>query len=334
MRESEFRKLIEKYQRGQLSAEDKAMVDDWFDAMAPGNYREPMTDEARLRLKNRILDQINIENAPSLADGIQESRPSERTIWQIALRAAAAILLMATFSYAIWHFTKHTGPDDIALVKVSSTANISKIVLDDGSIVWLKKNSSLIYPKKFSAGQRFITLEGEALFQVAKDTLSPFTIQCGELMTTVLGTSFNIKASEKDIEVVVLTGKVSLTSSNDKKGVIVLPNEKARYLVGQKQIAKIEKEVDQEEAKATVAGTEYIMKFEDTRMEEVIRRIEGKFNVVVKTGDPSLRNCMVTADFSGQSLERTLSMIALALGFEYEIRHHTVVLTGAGCPMK
>jgi ferric-dicitrate binding protein FerR (iron transport regulator) len=167
---------------------------------------------------------------------------------------------------------------------------------------------------------------------VAKDSLSPFVIQCGELFTTVLGTSFNIKSTEENIEVVVLTGKVALTSQNDKKGVIVLPNEKAMYLVGSRQIAKAEKEVEKEEARAAISGTEYKMDFKDTRMKEVIKRIEGKFNVVVQTDDPKLLNCMITADFSGQSLERTLDMMAIVLAFDYEIKDGTVVLTGAGCP--
>jgi hypothetical protein len=68
MRESEFKKLIKKYQRGQLSEEEKAIVDDWFEALAAGKDNEGLTEEARLKLKNRIFDQIK----KSL---IQKARP-------------------------------------------------------------------------------------------------------------------------------------------------------------------------------------------------------------------------------------------------------------------
>jgi ferric-dicitrate binding protein FerR (iron transport regulator) len=131
----------------------------------------------------------------------------------------------------------------------------------------------------------------------------------------------------------VLTGKVSLTSENDREGLIVLPNEKALYSMAQRQIAKVNAEILKKEEiiAAVTTGTEYVMDFEDTRMEEVIRRIEGKFNVKIDPRDPKLENCMITADFTGQSLERTLSMIAQALGFDYEIKDSTVILRGAGC---
>lgn len=332
MRHSQFKNLIERYQRDQLSAKEKAMVDDWFEALAAGEDPEGLTKEAKLHLKNRISRQINKVRTTAFPDHLSDSGYSERIIRRNVFRAAASVLLLATFSYAIWQFTGKNEGSLVALVKTSSSNHITKIVLNDGSMAWLKGNSTLVYPGEFTEKTRSITLQGEALFQVAKDSLRPFVIHCGDLITTVLGTSFNIKSNEKDIEVVVLTGKVSLTSKNDKKGVIVLPNEKAKYLVSHRQIAKVEKEVNKPETEAAVAGTEYTMKFEDTRMEEVIRRIEGKFDVTIRTADPDLGNCIITADFSGQSLERTLSMIALALGFEYDIKNTMVVLSGAGCP--
>jgi len=332
MRHSQFKKLIEKYQRDQLSGKEKAMVDDWFEALAAGETPEGLTEEAKLHLKNKISREISKGKTTAFPDYLSDSGYSERIIRRTTLQAAASILLLATLSYAIWQFTGTNEGSLVALVKTSSSNHITKIVLDDGSIVWLKGNSTLVYPKEFTEKRRSITLQGEALFQVTKDSLSPFVIHCGDLITTVLGTSFNIKSNEKDIEVVVITGSVSLTSKNNKKGVIVLPNEKAKYLVSHQQIAKVEKEVNKPETEAALAGTEYTMRFEDTRMEEVIRRIEGKFDVTIKTADPGLGNCIITADFSGQSLDRTLSMIALALGFEYEIKQHKVVLSGAGCP--
>jgi len=178
-----------------------------------------------------------------------------------------------------------------------------------------------------------VTLLGEALFEVTKDPSHPFVIQCGELTTTVLGTSFNIKSREKNIEVVVLTGKVSLTSASDKEGIVVLPNEKAVYNGLNKQLVKVET-VKKAEKIAAVASTEYRMDFDDTRMGEIIRRIEGKFNVTVTMSDPKLGNCMITADFTDQSLDMTFNMISQALGFEYEINGNQISLRGTGCEEK
>ena len=331
MEDLEFRRLIEQYQRGLLSGKQKALMDEWFDSLAAED-EGVLPDFERSDIKERILEQIVAEPVIAMQGGNRGVGKGKSRLLSHTLRVAASVALLATTSYIIFTLTMKDRFDEMATLQVAASGSIKKVVLMDGSIVWLKERSTLTYPETFGENKRMVTLEGEALFEVAKDSLSPFIIQCGELFTTVIGTSFNIKLTEENIEVVVLTGKVSLTSKNDKKGVIVLPNEKAMYSVGSRQIAKAEKEVEKEEATAAISGTQYKMDFKDTRMKEVIKRIEGKFSVVVKTDDPKLLNCMITADFSGQSLERTLDMIAMVLAFDFEIMEGAVVLRGAGCP--
>jgi transmembrane sensor len=332
MDEFEFNRLIEKYQQGLLSGRDKALVDEWFDALARENDAGIWSQEDKVNLKNKILKEIG-HSEKMLYVRKSKERGSETRTSHYTLPAAACFLLAVALSYALWQTTERKKPEEIAPVEVSSSLEIKKAILPDGSIVWLKGTSTLIYPQEFKGTERHVTLRGEGLFEVTRDPARPFVIQCGDLVTTVLGTSFNIKASEKNIEVLVLTGKVSVTANNDKKGFTLLPNEKAVYSKEQKHIAKVSA-VDsrQEETIAAVAtGTLYRMDFRDTRMEEVIHQIEGKFDVEIETPDPNVRNCMITADFTGQSLELTLSMISQALGFKSDIQMNRVILEGEGC---
>ena len=332
MEELEFKKLIEKYQQGTLSAKEKALLDEWFESLGKNSLPVEWAKEDKQKLKHKILVQTGLAKDTVFMDNRGTPSSSRNIFLHYTFRVAASILLLATLSYVLWKFSGMDQPKENATLEISSSLGINKVMLPDGSIVWLKNSSTLRYPEEFSGEKRMVSLTGEALFEVAKNRDHPFVIQCGELTTTVLGTSFNIKTGEKDIEVVVLTGRVSLTSGEDKQGVIVLPNEKAVYSMEQKQIAKVVADEEKEETIAAVAtGTEYKMRFEDTRMEDVIRRIEDKFNVKIHTPDPKLGNCMITADFTGQSLDQTLNMIALALGFEYEVRNNTVILRGAGC---
>ena len=70
---------------------------------------------------------------------------------------------------------------------------VAKIVLPDGSRVWLNARSSLIYPNKFLTGQpRKVKLNGEAYFEVAHDKSRPFIVETEKVQTRVLGTSFNV----------------------------------------------------------------------------------------------------------------------------------------------
>ncbi len=73
------------------------------------------------------------------------------------------------------------------------------------------------------------------------------------------------------------------------------------------------------------------MHFEDTRMDEIVQRVEGKFDVDIYLENKDIGNCMVSADFTDQSLPLTLSIISEALGFQYDINGNHIVIRGNGC---
>jgi ferric-dicitrate binding protein FerR (iron transport regulator) len=246
-------------------------------------------------------------------------------------RVAAALILLAVLSYALLQIPAKSRAEEKIMVihSVSSKDGNKKIIFSDSSIVWLKGNTSIVYPEKFDGTERSVRLIGEALFEVSRDPDHPFVIQCGGLVAKVLGTSFNIKSSETEIEVIVLTGKVALTSKGGSGSLIVHSNEKAVYNEAQNQMIKFSAKENEKTAKTT--GTEYSMRFNATAMNEIIRRIEGKFEVRVSLSDERLNNCTITADFTDQSLDRTLSMIAQTLEIKYEMRNSHVMLVGVGC---
>jgi transmembrane sensor len=324
MDEFEFDRLIGLYQKGLLSEEQKRLVEDWLNN-TDKNVEVSFSDEDQLRLKHKILNEIKQQGRIfDLKQQDGKAVAGRGVIYKVA----AAILLIAIFTYLIW-----PGGGDRSgyneMLATNSIGSITKVFLSDGTLVWLKGHSTLTYPSDLSGKKRHVSLQGEALFEVAKDAARPFVIQCGDLTTTVLGTSFNIKSNEENIEVIVLTGKVSLTTIHDTKGVIVLPSEKVVYNGQQRSISRIAAVYD--EKASTVKGTEYSMSFEDKRMSEVIPLIEKKFNIKISISDSRLENCKITADFSDQSLERTLSMLSQALKFEYEIDKKQVYLRGKGC---
>lgn len=105
-----------------------------------------------------------------------------------------------------------------------------KVTLPDGSKVWLNANSKLKYPTKFTGTERRVELQGEAYFEIeklyAKNSLKsnqmrvPFIVKGPDLDIEVLGTKFNVRAYETDLEkkATLLEGKIRLKSF--KKGKI------------------------------------------------------------------------------------------------------------------
>lgn len=324
----EFDEMIKRYLSGQATKKETVSVEKWLD------HRKMKDPYSKLSLGDKEKTRIQIfkglsEKMMELRGSLTKAKSNVNAF--SFYRAAASILLLAIFFYAFLQFDSSSfATERLTIIhSVTSTDASKKIILSDSSIVWLRSNSSISYPEKFNGETRNIRLAGEALFEVSRDPEHPFVIQCGGLMAKVLGTSFNIKSTETDIEVLVLTGEVELSSKGMSYRLIVHPNERVVYNQAENQMEKFgAKEI---EKTAKTSGTEYSMCFNATRMEEIIRRIEGKFDVEVSLTDERLGNCTITADFTDQPLDRTLNMISQTLEIEYEINNLHVTLKGEGC---
>jgi len=137
--------------------------------------------------------------------------------------AAASILFLLGLGF----FFK---PNVTAEKQVSfKTSDIPKsIELSDGSKIYLAANSLFQYPETFSGEERKVTLlKGNAFFEVAKDKKHPFIITSGEIKTRVVGTSFHIQLSKSKCEVIVVTGKVNVSSKG--QSIDLVPNEEALF---------------------------------------------------------------------------------------------------------
>lgn len=105
-------------------------------------------------------------------------------------------------------------PDSIpvndSMVWQNNSAESENRYLSDGSLVCLEPGSSLRYRQNFGADGRWLSLEGIARFEVAKDTRRPFTVVAGNISTTAIGTIFTVSSLPETnrVRVRLLEGKV------------------------------------------------------------------------------------------------------------------------------
>ena len=105
-----------------------------------------------------------------------------------------------------------------------------KLILCDGTEVWLNANSKLVYPTAFIEKERTVFLEGEAYFKVIKDA-KPFIVKTDYLQTKVLGTEFNVKSyTAEDSHVTLISGKVQVRSHENARFVDLEPGKDAMLL--------------------------------------------------------------------------------------------------------
>ena len=119
-----------------------------------------------------------------------------------------------------------TGAQDLSLLEKGVTINTPRggtyqINLQDGTRVWLNAASRLTYYKGLNKhGERVVTLNGEAYFEVAKDKAHPFIVQSKKQKVEVLGTHFNISNYDDDstARTTLLEGSVKINEILLKPG--------------------------------------------------------------------------------------------------------------------
>lgn len=100
-----------------------------------------------------------------------------------------------------------------------------RLVLADGTRVWMNSESRIRYPVNFAGAERRVHLEGEAYFEVAKNKDMPFVVEMGEAAIRVLGTSFNARAykDEASIFATLTEGKIQLSAG--EQTLVLRPDE-------------------------------------------------------------------------------------------------------------
>lgn len=153
-----------------------------------------------------------------------------------------------------------------------------KLVLQDGSKVWLNALSSITYPVGFSGNARKVSVTGEVYFEVAKNDEKKFIVETGDITTEVLGTHFNINAytDEFNKQVTLLEGSVKVSTSSGATA-ILKPGQAAstdKYGLG----LSINKEIDVAEITAWKDG---LFSFYDADVQTVMRQVSRWYDVDV-----------------------------------------------------
>ncbi len=246
-----------------------------------------------------------------------------------SFRKIAAVFILVALSTSLYFylpwFDKNTQTGVAAQVtKQNPKGQRSIITLTDGTVVHLNANSKLVVLENFSKTNRRVALEGEAFFDVVKNPQSPFSILCGDIKTTVLGTSFNISAyPDKDnFQVSLVTGKLVVGMKGTNKETVELkPNEMVSYNKTSKTIKK--KRFTSFDFMAWKDG---VLQFKDAGIDIIVERLEQWYGVnITLEGEVGIKR-RFSGKFENKSLEYVLNGISYTSEFDYEIQGKEVII--------
>ena len=144
------------------------------------------------------------------------------------------IIFLAIISYAAYFFSRISVPENNKNTEVFNQGkNTLDVVLKDSTIVTLAAGSQLNYYSSFGNKNREVYLKGEAKFNVKRNERLPFKVFTNNIVTTVLGTVFNIrKRGDSGCMVELLKGKLKVELQEKSKSmdsIFLEPNENAVY---------------------------------------------------------------------------------------------------------
>ena len=252
-------------------------------------------------------------------------RSSHRGVWLLV--AASFIFFICALAAIVYRQGKVSRSDEFVVnyvEKVNPAGMRSVIQLSDGTRVNLNAKSRVRYPVSFSElSTREVELEGEAFFEVTHDKLKPFIVHSGHLKTTVMGTSFNIKAYEKQpMSVALVTGKVSVTKiGKDEKPVSLEPGQSATLAADDGKIS-----MGKFNSKKMLSWKDGILYFDKASENEVIEKLESWYGVKITLGRSPAKKWGYTGEFKNKSLKEVLISMSFAMDFDYEIKGNTVLI--------
>ena len=202
-----------------------------------------------------------------------------------------------------------------------------KLILADGTKVWLNSETELHYPVTFLGNTREVSLKGEAYFEVAHNSEKPFIVKTKNQVVKVLGTSFNISSYEDDAftNTTLVEGCVSINYSVDNQMIIneISPGEQysLKKSIMQGSIKKVR-------PMRYIAWKDGWFIFRHEPLEQIMTRLGRWYNVETCYEDEELKSILFTGNLHrSNSLDDFLSILKWEMSVKVRLENHTLYIS-------
>jgi len=203
-----------------------------------------------------------------------------------------------------------------------------RLLLPDGSSVWLNAASSIRFPTAFIGNERRVEITGEVYFEVAKNAAKPFKVAIqsadgqnrGEV--EVLGTHFNINSYEDEVVVktTLLEGKVKVISKENAVHFLAPGQQTQMEANGEMQVLK---DID---VNAAVAWKNGLFEFDKVNIETIMRQVARWYDVEVVYADNNISGSFVGTIPRDVPVSQLLRLLELTEDVHFRIEGKKIVV--------
>lgn len=291
-------KRVQKYFYGELSLAERMSflreVDS--DEELKKQFAEYQNLYALMNLSTQLEDRATGKSKYNLfVRNKQHTTLSKR--WIHWLGYAAAIIAVAVSSGLLTRWYILQDHSDVVASEMNTlytpAGQRARLVLQDGTEVWLNAKSKLVYPAHFAGKERRVRVEGEAFFNVAKDSVKPFIVSAENVDMKVMGTQFNVYCypDAEYIKTSLLEGCVHVFfQDRENEGVLLKPNQQVTVSEGKMEVRPIELE-------EYFLWRNGVYAFKNEPLIDILKKLELYYDVKIVVEDPSMFRETYTGKF-------------------------------------
>lgn len=198
-----------------------------------------------------------------------------------------------------------------------------KLVLSDGTKVYLNSGTKIKYPNYFADNQRSIELEGEAYFDVVKND-KPFIVHTENIDIKVLGTTFNVKAykDERYVNTTLVEGKVKVKTNRNNKEYIMVPDYNLNYDTQTYKV--LNEKVDTNLYTAWIRG-QFV--FRNQKMEDITSQLARWYDVKIDYDNDNLKGLRFTGSVDkNKDIDYVLRQMKEITNIKYKRNEEVIII--------
>lgn len=265
--------------------------------------------------KDRYWKKLSLYVNADRAKQIKKPRQSIRWIYKSIAVACTALLMGISFYVGSKIYQVDTLGQEY-----TSLGGKSKIILPDGSLIWLNAHSSLSYDSNFLKTKRVVKLSGEAYFDVAHNESLPFVVNADGVDIKVHGTKFDVESFNEDdyVQVSLQQGAISMYTKDEVRS--LRPGEQGIYHKDSGKMTVTESDVD-----FAISWAQDKLEFNNRSLEDICRFLSKWYRIKIEIHPSLIGQYNYTFILRNEPLEDILRLMSKIHPLTYQFGENNIL---------
>ncbi|MNJ98287.1 fec operon regulator FecR [compost metagenome] len=284
-----------------------------------------LESESSFKQEDVDLDPLYDRICNTIAENEKLIKRKRLIHWVKYAASSAAIFVFGVLFYVLFVQSYFNQKDKMEFTFIAPSQSISETILPDGTRIFLNSNSKIRYHLNTIDDVREVFLNGEAWFDVRKNSRVPFVVHTSNYRVLVHGTKFNVCAygNKQEVVTTLQEGSIEILPVEGKKNISSLKLKPGQQFTLYKSTGSVD--LKNVQAGFSSLWKEPEVRFENKSFKDLLTMLEGRYNVHFVVKDPELFNYHYDGTIRNEALGKVLDILKETLPFRYVIEEKGII---------